>query len=796
MKGVRTVLGAAVGGFVVFAVLGCRENSRVTPGPDAGVPVDAGVPPCQRPSPPQQPEWTAGRYFPQFPAATHIYALPVATDLEDQSISWQQGWQISDAPDTMHALTLVGMQGTINRETPCVYLEWQESLGVASAAWETELAKHVEIEHVNATGAAAVDFLYTHFSDRFAGAVVYDPQIPDTINVAMMVAGLEDRVVLAPQQLGQPGIPEFSSIDDLRTLAVEQGWDATDAGKTQIYQWVYDNLWPQLEKRILGVVSPGPASSGVVPGATPTEYYPLGIAARDYLVALRASALWLSPQDSAQGALLDKFLADAPSPIPLTGGYDEATIVSFGAQHGDWQAAITWPNAPLTAGNLTAIGAVPLPVTPYVAELNADRILATLGPAPVATIVTSDGDNLGFQMERGFWGTNGYHWDMPQGHRVAWTINPTLADLAPLAWNYYVDSANEVTFVAGLAGAGYTDPTLMDATQLGTYLDRTRDYLQRTGLRAVHIGDTGGDSTNPPVAQTYYDQLKGSGYLGAFTGYGGSAPLLGFVPVYEGVPAPSVAFATYPSIDAVLADVPGRRLGDFTVRLAAWPALATEFGGVIVADASAPGGTAVQFASTLPTGLRYRTYPQTLLAGSYTVAFSFKVLANASTASLVHIYALDSSSQMVAEQYLTASEFAQPGQWQIFTISFPLTAVATDVDVRFDGFNGVTDFSASTIQVSRPEPDPVPLFMPLFMNLVTSASNADIPVLADQLQAAGVVVVTPDEFMAALNPEFLIAFAEPRLGSGNSTLAQAKTQLQAGQFTDALLSVRAALAGH
>jgi hypothetical protein len=81
------------------------------------------------------------------------------------------------------------------------------------------------------------------------------------------------------------------------------------------------------------------------------------------------------------------------------------------------------------------------------------------------------------------------------------------------------------------------------------------------------------------------------------------------------------------------------------------------------------------------------------------------------------------------------------------------------------------------------------------MNLVTSASNADIPSLAGQLQAGGVVVVTPDEFMAALNPEFLIAFAEPRLGSGNPTLAQAKTQLQAGQFMDALLSVRAALAG-
>jgi hypothetical protein len=87
-------------------------------------------------------------------------------------------------------------------------------------------------------------------------------------------------------------------------------------------------------------------------------------------------------------------------------------------------------------------------------------------------------------------------------------------------------------------------------------------------------------------------------------------------------------------------------------------------------------------------------------------------VANASASSLVHIYALDSSSQIIPEQYLTVSDFAQPGQWQTFTISFPLTAITSDVDIRFDGFNSVTNVSASTIRVSHPEPDPVPLFMP------------------------------------------------------------------------------------
>jgi len=74
---------------------------------------------------------------------------------------------------------------------------------------------------------SAFSYLYQNYASRFRGAVVYDPAVPDTINLATMIAGLEDRIILAPEQLGLPGMPSFSSVTDLRELVREQGWDAS-----------------------------------------------------------------------------------------------------------------------------------------------------------------------------------------------------------------------------------------------------------------------------------------------------------------------------------------------------------------------------------------------------------------------------------------------------------------------------------------------------------------------------------------------------------------------------------------
>jgi hypothetical protein len=214
-----------------------------------------------------------------------VYVLHAHTEVE-LGDAWEAEWRIDHSNQTMTALTLVGMQGVINRYEPRIYLDWNEVRN-GSGFWLSQIDPYVDIVDTHLSDRDAVAFLFQEYGALFTGAVVYDPDIPDTINVATMIAGLENRVMLSPQQLDWDGIPEFASVLDLRTLATEQGWNMTETGTYELYEWVYDTLWPRLDHRIIGIICPGPPTSWIPEG----EYFPLGLAARDYIVALNLTAL-------------------------------------------------------------------------------------------------------------------------------------------------------------------------------------------------------------------------------------------------------------------------------------------------------------------------------------------------------------------------------------------------------------------------------------------------------------------------------------------------------------------------
>jgi len=276
--------------------------------------------------PSTEPQWIEDQYFPHFPSTDRIYVFPVPTEL-DRDFPDDPTWRINQSYKTMMTLTIVGMQGIINRNKPRVYLDYENNLSDSSRFWVQYLAEHVEVVDLDLDYLSILNYLFRRYGTRFSGAVIYDPEIPETINLATMIAGLEDRMILAPEQLDLPGIPDFESVVDLRQLVQEQEWDDTEGSKYHIYEWVYDNLWQHLEHRIVAVISPGPPSSGEY---LPGRYNPLGMAQRDYYIALRLSALYLDPGDPQQAELYGRFLEDAPSPIPVTGVAPwETTSVPF-----------------------------------------------------------------------------------------------------------------------------------------------------------------------------------------------------------------------------------------------------------------------------------------------------------------------------------------------------------------------------------------------------------------------------------------------------------------------------------
>jgi hypothetical protein len=751
------------------------------------------------------PQWIQGRYFPVFPAANRIETLAVKTDLDNHPVAWRKGFRINQSHDTMMALTLVGMQGIINRERPSLYLDWIDS-GTENAAhfWIPYLEKQARVVPLALDAASAIGDLYARHRPLFAGAVIYDPEVPDTINLATMIAGLENRMILAPEQIGLAGIPAFASVKDLRTLVKSGGWDATETGKSKIYQWAYDNLWPRLEHRIVGIISAGPPTSGKVGGAAGDYYFPLVLASRDYYVALRLSALYLDPKSAPQKELLAKFLADAPSPIPVTGCYanDELATTALISQAGDWNAAMSWPNRPLQGYNMTVFSGVrPVPRR-YEPGISRDRILATLGRKPVATAWCSDGDNIEYQLDRGFHGGIDWVWEKLQGHRFGWTCNPALIDLAPLVWNYYVESRKAVGLVSGFSGAGYTYPALMSNARLDAYLARAANYLGRTGVRTVWADTRYGPGWDDRLAGRYYSKLDKAGYLGAF--YGNSGFRWGLPFVYEGAPAPAAAPAyvmDHSNVDETIADIMARKPDEVFVDL-----VDGYFGmdlgrGRLVPDPHAFGKKAL----FLPHGdVRWGLAvwgPNAILPpGDYTAAFRMRVPSIASPQDAVQIYVGRYDDKWpnpewiwIARRYVAPNDFKTAGRYQEFSLDFSLTTMTAGIELRVD-WRGTSDLYVDFTRCRRKGSTGLPVLATVLINLMAPPqSMTDVPAFAERFEKAGGIALTAEEFLSALNPKYMLKLAQALAGAQNPEVIQAQALLASGDYLGSLLASRRAL---
>ncbi|MGA2490014.1 MAG: hypothetical protein ABSF99_07475 [Anaerolineales bacterium] len=819
--------------FLVF--LGPCVHPTVTPAPPATTLPTSISSPTIIPNPAHntEPRWNDGYYFPRFPKPQQIYAIRVETGLENW---WgnpnQPDWRVNQSEDVMAALTLVSMQGIINRSDPAVYLDWQDAgkLGNAAHFWLTPLANYVDVVSLDEEGTSAVEFLWQHFYPRFKGAVIYDPDVPDTINLATMLAGLEDRLMLAPDQLNLPvirtiltaleascpadsnplnlpSLPGYSCTTDLRVLASQQGWrEPSDDRNTllqkryQIYQWVYDHLWARLEKRAIGMISPGPPASGWI-HENQTIYDPLGLAWRDYLIALRLPALWLSTVDEPESTLLERFLDDSPAPVQLLSFYDgiEGGSVALVSRHGGWVPVISNSNAPLSTGNLTVLSAIDVTVEPYQPKIDNDQLFAALGNQPLVTVWSSDGDALQYIMDRGFYYDNAeaFSWENLRGNTFGFTINPTLANLSPLAWNYYVKTAGKTSFVSGFSGAGYTYPALMSDSQLEKYLDYTARYMQLTGLRTLSVDESAGRFVERLGGQ-YYRKLKPVGYLGAFSILRGSA-----IYSYPGVPAPLVRAAYYLNygigneiLQNLFGGGPGSIFLDFPTS-----SDAAFVDGTAISDPSASGSQAVRFSRPdqsnccmVIAGPRMNLAP-----GTYTATYRLKVTENQSGLPFAHLMLLQQvgAGRNLVDRTIAPSDFTQIGEWQEFSISVTLDEFVNDVQIWLDFMGGTpgyanADLYADTISLTRAGGPGLPIVAPIFMQAAPNLSE-DLRLVTEEFERRGGVLLTPDEMMAALNPEYMIGWAAPMLGSNNPALAEAHTLLEEGKFLESLYAVREAL---
>ncbi len=196
-------------------VSGCNTGTSTASPSPTSTPSDCVDGPLQESKPNTKPEWSVLSYFPKFPSTDQVYVFRLPLPLSDhQHGAVLPNWRINQSKEVMMALTLVGMQGIINRYKPSVYIEWYDPLHLelTDFIWTPVMEEFVKVARVELDSAGAIDFLMQRYACWFSGIVIYDPDVPDTINLATMYAGLDDRIMLAPEQLGISGMEDYESL--------------------------------------------------------------------------------------------------------------------------------------------------------------------------------------------------------------------------------------------------------------------------------------------------------------------------------------------------------------------------------------------------------------------------------------------------------------------------------------------------------------------------------------------------------------------------------------------------------
>jgi len=372
--------------------------------------------------------------------------LPVLTFAEAaETVDWIDTRTMNNEAKLM----LSSLKAVVNSVQPRIYsmempddaCNWLSDLGYEESA----ITEHTD-----------VFALAEKYKDEFTRAVVYDPEVPDTINLASAYAGLcGDALVCSPMVLA---VLEARGIK----LPVEKDFRGMFEGKYDVYNWMYDNLWSSLSHKVITCLN-----------------YEMPGYVRDYAIAAKSAVFWLSTSNSDDVALLRKFFSDMTAGESAFMGWfpegDESSFVSLCSEYG----ILTYPSD--LSENLTFFSGA---MTPTAAS-RAAAPEAVEKKVYVAFIV-SDGDNLQYHQHkmRTWWNLHNADPAFP----LTWTFNPSAYVIQPAIANWYFTHAGEKNcFMTGPSGLTYNYPrTWQNAAAREKIFSLTNKYCSLSGITVVN----------------------------------------------------------------------------------------------------------------------------------------------------------------------------------------------------------------------------------------------------------------------------------------------------------------------
>ncbi|NCO41443.1 MAG: hypothetical protein COZ06_17530 [Armatimonadetes bacterium CG_4_10_14_3_um_filter_66_18] len=374
-------------------------------------------------------------------------------------------------------ILLRALQGLVNRREPTVYFD---------DAWTEQVAEGRERELVD----DPFDLL-DRYREAAAGAVLYDPDFPPGINVAVSMAGARDLLPCTAELAERFGIPVK---EDLRgrwtTLA--------DA-----YAWASEHVLPECTTDVVCHIKQGEPLS-----PTAAE---MSASMVDYLVVHRVFSFHLNRAYSRrERQVVEALLAKYPAQTPVIG--------YFGPEPGgapnltnEWDCVditsrLGKPFIFTVNGNLSVHSGFP-----SLHGRQTRREPPRYDPSKVyVAFYLSDGDS-----PTTYYNTACRWNDAARGRvPIGWSFPVAALDVCPLvAQRYYGEATPLDEFVMACSGLGYCYPQVYgsrieggDALLGGFFADTARG-VERAGRSVVHVHQQGG--TTDATLRRYATEIPG-----------------------------------------------------------------------------------------------------------------------------------------------------------------------------------------------------------------------------------------------------------------------------------------------
>ncbi len=336
---------------------------------------------------------------------------------------------------------LVSLQGIVNRVQPRIFLYLEDS----ELFWLKEIADNFGVAY---EPVADPWTLLDSFLDEVSGAVVYDPGMIQTVNVATTLGALNDALVVHPSLIPQMEERDIPIIEDLR---------GRFESNVDMYEWAFSELWRDCNHRIIAF------QKATIPNP------------RDYYMSHRIFTFQLDLHRPDERKLLERILADTPENIPVLGWpIDELLGVMIFSKYGKF-LLVTEGSPNLSVYSGLELGDPPIHDDPPDV------------PDPENTIYVGfaygDGDNLSYVQQAML-----TRWRDPARGSVplGWEFNAPARDIAPHLVAYYnrTKTPNDV-LIGPASGIGYIYPNLYP--DLDYFCRVSSLYFRWHGFRTIWL---------------------------------------------------------------------------------------------------------------------------------------------------------------------------------------------------------------------------------------------------------------------------------------------------------------------